>query len=682
MAVHVTGQGKGAMVLVAWCFCGLAACAQQSSSPSPQVDVPDLTGLSLEDLSQVRLSTASRHLEDPRKSPSIVTVITAKEIEQFGWRSVGEMLNSVAGFYMANDRTYTYLGVRGFLESGDYNSRILVQIDGHRINENIFDGALVGREFPLDLALIDRVEVLRGPGGSMYGTNAELAVVNIITRRPGKPGTLEILGEAGSFADRMGSATLSFRTPHGEGIASASLYRSNGEDHLFFPEYATASQNNGYADNMDGERFDHAYAQLRRGRYRLEAVYGNRTKITPNAIYGSNFNDPGARARNTRWFVEGSSSRRLKLDTDLDLRVYYDSFRLNAAFPYGGNLSSRFIQVNHAFADWMGGEGILSRKIGHHRVVGGLSFEHDFRIRQVLFELGQLPLNEGRETNTRFAVFGETELNPRRWLSLNLGGRIDSDKNFGSSASPRIALMVFPDRKTSLKYVYSRAFRAPDPFDEISADSSGIHFANRSLQPEIIHAQNVVVERELTPGLKVVADWFDNRLRQTIENEYDASTGVSAFQNTAGDNGRGVELETIFTERQGWSARASLVYSWTHDLVPGIAAANSPHAVAKLNGTAPVTRYGTLGVEMLWTGAQNSYLNTHVSPFFLTNTTLSTHSVLGGWKASISCSDLLDRAWATPTGPESIQSATQQNRRTVRFSLTYSHRPGEKWGRP
>ena len=112
MAVHVTGQGKGAMVLVAWCFCGLAACAQQSSSPSPQVDVPDLTGLSLEDLSQVRLSTASRHLEDPRKSPSIVTVITAKEIEQFGWRSVGEMLNSVAGFYMANDRTYTYLGVR------------------------------------------------------------------------------------------------------------------------------------------------------------------------------------------------------------------------------------------------------------------------------------------------------------------------------------------------------------------------------------------------------------------------------------------------------------------------------------------------------------------------------------------------------------------------------------------
>jgi hypothetical protein len=188
------------------------------------------------------------------------------------------------------------------------------------------------------------------------------------------------------------------------------------------------------------------------------------------------------------------------------------------------------------------------------------------------------------------------------------------------------------------------------------------------------------VERELTPRLKVVADWFDNRLRQTIENTYDPSTGNGTFQNTEGDNGRGVELETVFKERQEWSARSSVVFAWTHDLVPGVSVANSPRAVAKLNGTAPVTRYGSLGIEMLWTGAQNSYLNTHVSPYFLTNTTLSTRNFLGGWKASISCYDLLDRAWVTPTGPESIEAATQQDWRTVRFSLTYRRHTGRKVG--
>jgi len=110
----------------------LGASAQSSS-------VPDLTGLSLEDLSRIRLSTASRHLEDPRKAPAAITVISAEEIEHYGWRTLADLLRSVTGFYSANDRSYSYVGVRGFLQSGDYNARILLLIDGHRVNDNIYD---------------------------------------------------------------------------------------------------------------------------------------------------------------------------------------------------------------------------------------------------------------------------------------------------------------------------------------------------------------------------------------------------------------------------------------------------------------------------------------------------------------------------------------------------------------
>jgi iron complex outermembrane receptor protein len=55
---------------------------------------------------------------------------------------------------------------------GSYNDRILIQIDGHRLNENIYDGAYVDTEFPLDIDLIDRIEVIRGPGSALYGTDA------------------------------------------------------------------------------------------------------------------------------------------------------------------------------------------------------------------------------------------------------------------------------------------------------------------------------------------------------------------------------------------------------------------------------------------------------------------------------------------------------------------------------
>src|SRR5438270_5190494 len=144
--------------------------------------VRDLTGLSVEELSSLRLSTASRHLDDSRKAPTAITVITSEEIQRYGWRTVADVLRSVTGFYTAYDRDYSYVGVRGFLQSGDYNARVLLLIDGHRMNDKIYDSALVGTEFPLDLNLIDRVEVVRGPGSSLFGTNAEMAVINVFTR--------------------------------------------------------------------------------------------------------------------------------------------------------------------------------------------------------------------------------------------------------------------------------------------------------------------------------------------------------------------------------------------------------------------------------------------------------------------------------------------------------------------
>jgi len=89
--------------------------------------------------------------------------------------------------------------VRSFGRPGDYNSRILLLIDGHRTNDNIYNQALVGAEGVIDVDLIDRVEIIRGPGSSLYGSNAFLAVVNIVTKRGRDLKGTEVSGEAGSF---------------------------------------------------------------------------------------------------------------------------------------------------------------------------------------------------------------------------------------------------------------------------------------------------------------------------------------------------------------------------------------------------------------------------------------------------------------------------------------------------
>jgi iron complex outermembrane receptor protein len=158
-------------------MCGLPA-TTAAAEVDPNAGAA-LFDMSLEELMDVEIYSASKYSQKASEAPSSVTVITAEEIKLYGFRNITDILKMVPGFYDTYDRNYSYLGVRGFGRPGDYNSRILVLIDGHRLNDNIGDTVLAGNEFPLDIDLIDRVEVVRGPGSALYGSNALFAVVSV-----------------------------------------------------------------------------------------------------------------------------------------------------------------------------------------------------------------------------------------------------------------------------------------------------------------------------------------------------------------------------------------------------------------------------------------------------------------------------------------------------------------------
>ena len=152
------------------------------SSAWAQSSLPEL---SLEDLMKLdagQVFGASERLQPVLEAPASVSFITAEEIARYGYRTLADILRGVRGIFVTNDRNYSYVGTRGFSSPGDYNSRILLLINGHRVNDNIYGQAAIGAELGIDAAMFERVEIIRGPSASLYGDSAFVAVINVMTR--------------------------------------------------------------------------------------------------------------------------------------------------------------------------------------------------------------------------------------------------------------------------------------------------------------------------------------------------------------------------------------------------------------------------------------------------------------------------------------------------------------------
>ena len=183
------------------------------------------------------VSGASKYEQELKEAPSFVSIVTAQDIKRFGYRTLADILRGVTGFFTTYDRNYHFVGARGFARPGDYNTRVLPLVDGHGVNDSIYDQAPMGTDFILDGDLIERVEVIRGPSSSLYGANAFLGVINVITRKGRDLKGTELSGEAGSFGTYKGRASYGNRFQNGlEMIASGTGFTSSGQD-LFFKEF-------------------------------------------------------------------------------------------------------------------------------------------------------------------------------------------------------------------------------------------------------------------------------------------------------------------------------------------------------------------------------------------------------------------------------------------------------------
>jgi len=621
----------------------IAACANPAGSRAAD----DISGMRLEDLLRVEVQGASRYAQPLAEAPSTVTLIPAADIRRFGFRDIGEALQSARGVYTSHDRAYSYLGVRGFARPGDYNTRILLLVDGARSNDPIYDQAMIGNEAPIDIDWIKRLEFVPGPGSASYGGNALFGTVNAVLWSGADLDGTRVSLDASSGAGRRASLLSGGRTAAGlDWVAGISAYERQGEN-LYFAEYDLPGVSNGVAHHRDGERYVKAMLKLAWENWRGTVTASQRTKDVPTAYFGTVFDAPGNFARDRSFQVDVARTSTLAPFLDQQLRLHYGHYEYDADYPFAGVTNRDLTR-----ADWWNAEWQLAwTGWSGHRLLGGIELRSQPRVLQRNFDVAPRADNlDDHHTNHGAGIFVQDEWRIAPGWLTNIGLRIDSREGASPIASPRAALIWHPRDELTLKLMSGLAFRAPNDYERHYGDSGTTQKGNPDLSTERIHTREAALEFTPTPTLRFGLGHYRYEVRDLIEQETDPADGLLVYRNRDKLSARGWETDAEILFGEGWRMRASL--AWQSISQSGGDAINSPRRLGKLLVDGPLPALGaTLGLNLQAMSSRRTVLS-RVDGHVTGNLVLRQVERRGHGIWSISVYNLADRHYRDPVGPE------------------------------
>ncbi|MFH1679745.1 MAG: TonB-dependent receptor [Candidatus Eisenbacteria bacterium] len=634
----------------------------------------DLAALSLEELMEIEVVyAASLHEQSVREAPSSVTIVTAEEIRCYGYRTLADLLDGAAGFYTSYDRNYVYLGTRGFSRPGDYNTRILLTINGRRLNDEIYGQASIGTEFPLDIDLIDRVEVIRGPSSSIYGTNAFFAVVNVLTKEGRDLGGGRVGGKGRSFGTY--GTGLAFGGEHSSGaslLLSGSYYDSEGRD-LYYPEFDDPATNGGVAEGADRDGSKSAYASLSRGGVRVEGLYGWRKKGIPTGAWETAFNDSRTHSVDERAYLALSYTRALGSGVEVSGEASYDWYGYDGDYVYEleeEGEPSTYVSTDYVRGEWWRGDLSLSVPLAErHRLMVGARGRYDARLHQKFFDEEATYLDDER-TSGSWAFFAQDEVRVRDDLLVNAGVRHDHYETFGGTTNPRLALIWSPLARTTFKLLYGSAFRAPNPFelyytDGEEGDEDRVQKPNPDLSPEKLRTYELVLEQGLGARLQGSAAVFRTEVSDLISIETDPDDSLLVFRNLDEAHATGLEIGLSGSPRDGCRARLSYTYQESDDCRTGELLSNSPKHLAKLGIVSRLLGERlAAGFELRYTGDRKTPKGDTADGYVVGNLTLSSRLLRGRLELSASAYNLFDKTYFDPGSEEHVQDLIEQDGRS------------------
>lgn len=514
------------VVVILVCLTGYSAPVEGKQE---EAKVEDVTEMSLEDLLNVKVTIASKVAETASDSPSSVTVFTQSDIRDMGISDLGELFNFVPGFQVTRDieqGTADRFSPRG--RGSALSESVLFLIDGLRINDLYTGGvSILNRLFAVEN--IKQVEIIRGPGSALYGSNAFLGVVNIVT--------LDNANNAGIKAGDLKSrnVAVNFSKSFPKGIQVSAFVKAFSDEGFAYKDVTDAFGRTG--DTADPIKGMDAYFTLKYKNLSLRGRHMERSlrDFLPFGSLANHTNRETAKQTSISVGYTANLTKKLRLDSGFDyLEDQWDTkallipkdleiapgFALSENYIGGPFLESYYFRLKADFT---------YRFSDGHQLTGGIAFRRT-GITEVLNLMTHHPVyleyygnitefsdpftfNE-KKTRNIWGFYLQEHFHLVRRVKVTAGVRLDRYNDFGSSLNPRFAVIYSTPFKGTFKLMYATAFRAPN-FLELYDKNNPVDFGNPDLKPERVETVELAYIQKFK-RFHVGVTFFHNRIRDQI----------------------------------------------------------------------------------------------------------------------------------------------------------------------
>jgi outer membrane cobalamin receptor len=551
----------GAALVFFILFSGLTAYAEEFKPPEEMFKETRYTEESYYRTERMLLS-ATKNLMDSRTAPAINSVITAAEIRNMGARNLFDVLDKIPGFSTSWNQIKGVIDVRGV--QTDHAEKVLLMIDGVRIRDSYTGSPTYFFGEDLMVENIKRIEVVRGPGSALYGANAFIGVINIITKDPEDYGDDQVVASAaaGSFNTRQYNLLFSHNKSDLKISGHLNYLDTDGERPVIeedalsnSPVYNTsASLAPGRAQGFD-EKLDMGL-KLKYKDFSLNGRIINKERGLFAGTLGVLNTD--SKLDVSMGLADLNYHRKISDDFDLAGKLYfvhmdYDAY--SELYPPGftGGNDVGLIGNPSFKNDVIGTELTTNYSPGDHLITSGMVYEQDrqYDVRHInnfadpfggpvdVSETGNFNKDVTRKI---WAAYVQDLWEMTAYDTLTLGVRYDHYNDFGGTTNPRAGYVHQFENEIVAKLLYGRAFRAPNNNELYSINNPAV-VGNPDLKPETIETYEASVEIPFLRYFNINTSYFHNVIDDVIRLDF-SQPSPYPFVNASGESTvDGIETE-------------------------------------------------------------------------------------------------------------------------------------------